>query len=233
MSRDASSSKGRILCGATPQTRLSLIRSSIRPGGRLPLGEEDCFSSARILPGAVRTTWPRSHLSDSPDPSIGGCRSHWRGVLHDGLCMQRLHSRSTNTQPGLAALTRLTRINGNRRRRVIGAVGLPRPTNGVVQQGGQESNLQPPVLETGALPIELPPLVSSILSAPRPGSVDLFRASQTASLSGSTVHDPRGGLHRARDLGRAGTAMGHPGGHSRYWRVVCGVGLQDVEVTHG
>jgi hypothetical protein len=76
-------------------------------------------------------------------------------------------------------------------------------------------------------------LVSSILSAPRPGSVDLLRGSQTASLSGSTVHDPRGGLHWSRHLGRAGTAVGHLGGLSRHWRVVCGVGLQDVEVTYG
>ena len=41
---------------------------------------------------------------------------------------------------------------------------IPRLCACGLKQGGQESNLQPPVLETGALPIELPPLVCRILS---------------------------------------------------------------------
>ena len=115
------------------------------------------------------------------------------------------------------------------------------------RQGGQESNLQPPVLETGALPIELPPLVHRILSARRPGDLTPFRQRRFRQRARSL--DLLGGAQEASTLARRalraacrrlcgrrtvvgpGGAMDRARGFRRHRGLVLGTGLPDAQVS--
>ena len=154
------------------------------------------------------------------------------------------HVLSTNGHRPVAALKLLLRSSGT-------STGLRHVAQSLraagLQQGGQESNLQPPVLETGALPIELPPLVHGILSARAPadltvrrahglrertGYLHLRRGAQEAStLARWALPAARRRLRGRRDLVRTGQAMDRARGLRGDRGLVLGACLPLAEVS--
>ena len=169
---------------------------------------------------------PNLACSGRVTPRLGDAAQAPYVVLQDGLRV-RVRGGHWDGHRLVAALTLLHRSSQAR----SACQRDHWPYRAELQQGGQESNLQPPVLETGALPIELPPLVHRILSAcsggaPSPGA--LWQSTRTAGIhsrcgsqESSTpawraVCGAGGMLRRHRRLVGARPAMDHPRGVDRH-----------------